>query len=196
MKYLKQRWEEDRGDEFDFWGNSLFLFELERDKYPIRQIVYYDNGIILKYDKENMDDQYGGLTDQELDITNCEESSQIEFNNYWTKRNSRLTRTIDSETMTIYELDKIEIDLPISDQFYSEIFENNVINKLQHLPMKYGPIQDFEEAMILPQGLKEMIEILNLNKSKFSRTLHKEIDSIVNFAKQTLNENKSLQFWL
>ncbi|MFI2743356.1 hypothetical protein ACG2LH_11500 [Zhouia sp. PK063] len=69
--------------------------------------------------------------------------------------------------MTIQELEKIEVSLPLSDTFYGELWSTNLINKLQYLPMKYGAIQDFEEAMILNEGLDFAIEIFELNRSEF-----------------------------
>ena len=79
--------------------------------------------------------------------------------------------------MTVQELEKIEISLPLSDEFYNEIWSTNLINNLQHLPMKYGPIQDFEEAMILNEGLDSAIEIFESSKSAFSSSVLNEFES-------------------
>jgi hypothetical protein len=62
--------------------------------------------------------------------------------------------------------------------------------------MKYGPIQDFEEAMILNEGLDSAIEIIESSKVDFSKELLLEYNSILMFIKKTKTEGKALQFWL
>ncbi len=38
------------------------------DGYPVRQLERYDDGPILKYDETHLDDEFGGLGDQALDL--------------------------------------------------------------------------------------------------------------------------------
>ena len=64
--YFKRRWDEVRGDRYDDWGASWWLFEVDADGRVTRQIEMYDNGPTLKYGPENTEDQFGGLTDAEL----------------------------------------------------------------------------------------------------------------------------------
>lgn len=68
MKYFKRRWEETRGDQYNIWGFSTWFFETDEEGWPIRQIEIYDNGSVLKYSKDNPDNEYGRLGDQALDI--------------------------------------------------------------------------------------------------------------------------------
>jgi hypothetical protein len=65
--YFKRHWDEPRGDQFDSWGQSLWLFETDGEFWPMRQIVQYDCGVVHKYDGQHSVDQYGGLADQPLD---------------------------------------------------------------------------------------------------------------------------------
>jgi len=87
MKYLKREWDELRGDEFDFWGTSMWYFELSNDNSVTRQIEVYKNGPSLKYDEQHTEDEYGALSDQPLDI---EDDGYVvidkaEFENIWSK---------------------------------------------------------------------------------------------------------------
>ena len=68
MRYFKRRWNESRGDEYDSWGASTWYFEVGDDGYPVRQLQEYEGGAILKYDAGHMDDEFGGLGDQLLDL--------------------------------------------------------------------------------------------------------------------------------
>ena len=74
MKYFKRNWNETRGDQYDNWGKSIWLFETNNNGEVLRQIEVYENGKVLKYDNQNIEDEFGGLTDQNLDL--------IEFENY------------------------------------------------------------------------------------------------------------------
>ena len=75
MKYFKRNWNETRGDQFDNWGKSIWLFETDNNGEVLRQIEVYENGKVLKYDNQNIEDKLGALTDQNLDL--------IEFENKW-----------------------------------------------------------------------------------------------------------------
>ncbi len=85
MKYYRGIWNETRGDEFDGWGTSTWFFELDNENYPNRQIEIYKNGMRLKYDRFNIEDQYGGLGDQKLDLDemNGSEISKELFEAEW-----------------------------------------------------------------------------------------------------------------
>lgn len=85
ITYYKRKWDETRGDEFDSWGTSTWYFEVENDGYPIRQIEVYQNGNRLKYDRNKMFDDYGGLGDQGLDLLEFKEFevNQAEFEQEW-----------------------------------------------------------------------------------------------------------------
>lgn len=85
MKYYKRNWDETRGDEFDNWGKSIWYFETDKSGLPIKQIEVYQNGKILKYDQTKLEDEFGGLGDQELDIEEYSEFeiSKEEFEKIW-----------------------------------------------------------------------------------------------------------------
>ncbi|MDG5493224.1 hypothetical protein [Psychroserpens sp. SPM9] len=87
MKYYKRNWEETRGDEFDSWGKSIWYFETENSGLPTKQLEIYENGKVLKYDQKKLEDEFGGLGDQELDLDEFAECeiSENEFNKVWKK---------------------------------------------------------------------------------------------------------------
>jgi hypothetical protein len=69
LLYFKRRWDETTGDPLtDDWGSSTFYFETDGTGEVIRQVIVYQNGKVLKYDEDNFEDDYGGLTDQPLDL--------------------------------------------------------------------------------------------------------------------------------
>lgn len=86
MNY-KRYWNESRGDKYDHWGTSNWYFEIDEGGYPVRQIEKYEIGKILKYDLENMEDEYGGLGDQAFDLEEYAkfEITQEEFKKEWNK---------------------------------------------------------------------------------------------------------------
>ena len=85
MKYYKRNWDELRGDEFDFWGASLWYFECGEDDYVVRQIEVYSNGTVLKYDENHEEDLYGGLSEAPLELNEFAEFeiSSEEFEQVW-----------------------------------------------------------------------------------------------------------------
>ena len=88
MKYYKKHWDETTCvDLTDSWGTSTYYFEVDEQNYPVRQIVLYENGNGLKYDSEHLDDDYGGLGDQALEMDEFESSEidKSEFESLWTK---------------------------------------------------------------------------------------------------------------
>lgn len=76
MKYYKKKWDETRGDEYDNWGTSIWYFEIDEKGYPNKQIEEYENGKILKYNSDNLEDEYGGLGGQAIDL---EEFAEFEI---------------------------------------------------------------------------------------------------------------------
>jgi len=63
----------------------VWYVEIREDGYPNRQIVIYDNGNILKYSENKLEDEYGGLGDQKIDLSEFDgvECSITEFENNW-----------------------------------------------------------------------------------------------------------------
>lgn len=85
MKYFKRIWDETRGDEFDNWGTSIWYFETDKSGLPTKQIEVYQNGKVLKYDQSKLEDEFGGLGGQELDLIEFSEFqiTKKEFEKVW-----------------------------------------------------------------------------------------------------------------
>ena len=91
MRYFKRRWDESRGDEYDSWGLSTWYFEVGDDGYPVRQLQQYDGGPILKYDQTHLDDEFGGLGDQALDLDEFTpfEIDSVAFESTWSSSSTQ-----------------------------------------------------------------------------------------------------------
>ena len=90
MNYYKRHWDETTGDELtNSWGTSRYYFETDNDNNVVRQIQLFENGKALKYDTEYLDDDFGGLSDQPLDIEEFEEfkTTHSDFENIWQQTN-------------------------------------------------------------------------------------------------------------
>ncbi len=85
MRYFKRKWDETRGDQFDDWGTSMYFLETDDSGLTSRQIEKYDNGIVLIYDSNHLEDAYGGLGDQELDLAEFSEFEipKTDFEKEW-----------------------------------------------------------------------------------------------------------------
>ena len=83
--YYKRNWEEERIEDSDNWGESIWYLEVDSEGFPIRQIEKYNNGKILKYSEANMEDEFGGLGNQAIDREefNSFKISQQEFEKVW-----------------------------------------------------------------------------------------------------------------
>lgn len=66
-RFFKRPWDECRGDAYEAWGTSVWYFELDDERYPVRQIEIYESGDVLTYDQTHLDDEYGGLGEAALD---------------------------------------------------------------------------------------------------------------------------------
>lgn len=73
MNYYKRNWNETRGDQYDSWGKSVWFFETD------------NNGKVLKYDNHYIEDEYGRLAEQSLDLNEFVEFKieKREFENIW-----------------------------------------------------------------------------------------------------------------
>lgn len=90
-KYYKRKWDENRGDELDSWGTSVWYFEIGEDKYISRQIELYENGNRLKYHSKKTFDDYGRLGTQPLNEDEFKEFEieKDEFEVEWGKSNPK-----------------------------------------------------------------------------------------------------------
>lgn len=84
-RFFKRNWDESRGDECDAWGTSIWYFQLDDEGYPERQLEIYSSGDALAYDRQHLDDKYGGLRDQPIDVEEwCAfEITREEFDAAW-----------------------------------------------------------------------------------------------------------------
>ncbi len=87
MKYYKYKWNESRGDQFDSWGFSLWYIEIGEDNYYNRQVTIFDNGKILKYSENKLEDEFGGLGEGKFDLSEFDgiECSKNEFEENWNR---------------------------------------------------------------------------------------------------------------
>ncbi len=85
MDYYLRPWDECRGDEHADWGLSLWYFEVDGAGNVVRQVEAYECGKVLKYDRSNPNDQYGGLAEQPLDLVEFQPYaiSAEEFHDRW-----------------------------------------------------------------------------------------------------------------
>jgi hypothetical protein len=85
MRYFKRAWDETRGDEFNAWGTSTWMFETDDEGNAVRQIELYANGSVLTYDRVHLHDRYGMLSDKALDVDDFApyEIASGEFEDTW-----------------------------------------------------------------------------------------------------------------
>lgn len=85
MKYYKRHWQETTGDALtDSWGFSWFYFETDDQSWVTRQLQLFENGQVLKYDTEYVEDKLGGLSKAPLDDSFAPyEITREEFEQVW-----------------------------------------------------------------------------------------------------------------
>lgn len=84
--YFKRYWGESTGEKSTkSWGTSTFYLVTDHDGSVIRQIQVFQNGNKLKYDQLHLEDDFGGLADQQLDINEFNEFKieREEFERMW-----------------------------------------------------------------------------------------------------------------
>lgn len=163
MRYLKRHWNERRGDEFDSWGTSTFYFEVDDELWSTRQIIEYENGILLKYSEQKTFDEFGGLADQ-----------QIEYEEY-------IPFEIKKE---IFEDKWNQMEtLFIKSRFLGFFYQNKKINNWWESSTK------IELPLLQRKKLSVTLEGFNINEKKFIN----EIDySIANLRQKDEKEFNSL----
>jgi hypothetical protein len=62
-RYFKRHCDQPRADEYDSWGTFDLYFEFDAEGAPLRQVEHYQNGIVVKYDRNHAVDEYGGLSE-------------------------------------------------------------------------------------------------------------------------------------
>lgn len=90
LRYVKRRWDENRGDRHDDFGNSWWYFEIDPACNIIRQIEQYDNGMILGYNSGMSHDEFGSLSTEPLDasLDGFGFTNDAEFNQLWKQRSN------------------------------------------------------------------------------------------------------------
>src|SRR5262245_5502355 len=87
MGYFKRYWNESAGagDPRDIWGPSWWYLEADLSGNVTRQITTYESGPTIRYDETNLDDEFGGLIDQRIDLVEFLpfEIDQKEFDELW-----------------------------------------------------------------------------------------------------------------
>jgi Cysteine-rich CPCC len=68
--FFKRHWNESSGNpKTDSWGTSMYYFETTKSGEVLKQIVVYINGKTLKYNNLYEEDEFGGLSEVHLDLT-------------------------------------------------------------------------------------------------------------------------------
>lgn len=90
LRYVKRRWEENRGDKNDVFGHSWWYFEIDPACNVLRQVEQYDSGIILGYDSRMSRDEFGGLSTEPLDasLDGFDLTNDADFNRLWGQRSN------------------------------------------------------------------------------------------------------------
>ncbi len=86
--YFKRFWDETTGDPLTTsWGTSTYYFETDLKGEVLRQIEAYQNGQILCYDQNNVEDEYGKLSNEPLELIGFDEFKidKEEFEKVWAK---------------------------------------------------------------------------------------------------------------
>jgi hypothetical protein len=83
--YVKRYWNELRGGAHDAWGTSWWYFEVDDKGWVLRQIEQYDAGMRLRYGEQNAEDEFGGLSQIPIDLSEPVYSavSQLDFEALW-----------------------------------------------------------------------------------------------------------------
>jgi len=85
--YYKRRFDETRTEQSESWGTCDYYFETNQDGEVLRQIEVYENGKTLKYSEQFIEDEFGFLTDQPLDLPDFKNFSitKNDFEFQWQK---------------------------------------------------------------------------------------------------------------
>ncbi|MGP3931334.1 hypothetical protein [Nonomuraea sp. KM88] len=76
VRYFRRPWDDDRGDRYAGWGTSVCYLAIDGAGTARQQVEVYANEVVLAYDEQHDDDEFGGLTYADLDL---EEFSPFEI---------------------------------------------------------------------------------------------------------------------
>ncbi len=84
-RYFRRRWAESRGDAYDSWGPATYFFETTDTGEVVRQVEVYENGPVLRYEPERVEDEYGGRSSSPLDLGEFDDfaSTAEDFEQVW-----------------------------------------------------------------------------------------------------------------
>lgn len=85
--YYKRHFNEIRTEKSEIWGTCDYYFETNQNGQILRQIEVYENGKELKYSDEFIEDEYGFLADQPIDLLDFENFviNKSDFEYQWQK---------------------------------------------------------------------------------------------------------------
>jgi hypothetical protein len=89
MPFYRRRWTESRGDEHDDWGGAVYYFWVWNGVLE-QQVGVYDSRIVLVYDRNHVEDEFGCISQVPLD---ADEWSPFEIASMLTSEKSAATRT-------------------------------------------------------------------------------------------------------
>lgn len=83
--YYKRHFDEPRTEQSDSWGTCDYYFETNQDGEVLRQLEVYENGKRLKYSEQIIEDAFGFLADQPIDLLDFEKFaiSKSDFEHQW-----------------------------------------------------------------------------------------------------------------
>jgi hypothetical protein len=68
--YFKRHWNESTGSsKTNDWGTAFYYFETDEKGEVLKQIQVYDSSKTLKYSNLHLEDEFGGLPTEDLDLT-------------------------------------------------------------------------------------------------------------------------------
>lgn len=86
-RYYKRHFDEPRTEQAEVWGTCDYYFETNQIGEVLRQIEVYENGKRLKYHDKLIEDEFGSLADQSLDLSDFVnfEITKFDFELQWQK---------------------------------------------------------------------------------------------------------------
>lgn len=82
--YFKRKWDKPTGEDMtNSWGKSTYYFETDNQFNVLRQIQIFENGKVLKYDLDYIDDKFGGLAESPIEMDGFNTISKDEFDQLW-----------------------------------------------------------------------------------------------------------------
>jgi hypothetical protein len=86
-RYYKRHFDETRTEQSEDWGTCDYYFETNHDGEVLRQIEVYANGKTLKYSEQFIENEFGFLADQPLNLFDFEKFAinKTDFEFQWQK---------------------------------------------------------------------------------------------------------------